>query len=56
MPWFTVKDAVPSENNFWDLSTLEYDSIILLRNVGARQPSDVASKRIESSATSVLKL
>ena len=49
-------NAVPSEKNFWDLSTLEHDSTILLRNVGVRQPSDATSKRIESSATPLLKL
>jgi hypothetical protein len=49
-------NAVASEYNFWDLSTLEYDSTSLLRNVGVRQPSDVGSKRIESSTTTLLKL
>jgi hypothetical protein len=49
-------NAVPSETNLWDLSTLEHDSTTLLRNVGVRQPSDVAFKRIESSATPLLKL
>lgn len=49
-------NAVPSGKNFWDISTLEHDSTILLRNISVRQPSDVASKRTESSVTTLLKL